>query len=110
MPKIHSFTLAQPVGTAVFERFLIVRRVDAEVRSLHTLLTLYASITMPMAAAPRIVSPNGTIGTHALLRAVDQADSSARGRTYIAPISELLWTISHPARRDVSGISRPAFS
>jgi hypothetical protein len=25
--------------------------------------TLYASITMPMATAPRIVSPNGTIGT-----------------------------------------------
>jgi hypothetical protein len=37
-----------------------------------------------MAPAPRIVSPNGTMGTQALLRAVDQADSSARGRTYIA--------------------------
>ena len=41
-------------------------------------------MTIAIAPAPRIVSPNGTIGTQALFRAVDHADSSARGRTYIA--------------------------
>jgi hypothetical protein len=48
------------------------------------LLTLYASITMAMATAPRIDSPKGTIGTQALFRAVDHADSRAFGNTYIA--------------------------
>ena len=41
-------------------------------------------MTIAIAAAPKIVSPNGTIGTQALFRAEDQADSKARGSTYIA--------------------------
>ena len=46
--------------------------------------TLYASITIAMAAAAMILSPNGTIGSQALRRAAECADSSAFGRTYIA--------------------------
>jgi hypothetical protein len=41
-------------------------------------------MTIAIAPAPRMVSPNGTIGSQALLRAVDHADSRALGRTYIA--------------------------
>jgi hypothetical protein len=41
-------------------------------------------MTMAIAPAPKIVSPNGTIGSQALLRAVDHADSRALGKTYIA--------------------------
>ena len=39
---------------------------------------------MDMAAAPNIVSPNGTMGSQARFLAADQADSSARGSTYMA--------------------------
>jgi len=39
---------------------------------------------MAMAIAPRIVSPNGTSGTQARLRALDHADSRALGNTYMA--------------------------
>ena len=46
-------------------------------------------MTMAIAAAPNIDSPNGTIGTHALFLAADQADSSARGSTYIAESDQL---------------------
>jgi hypothetical protein len=56
----------------------------AEPGSIECPPTLYASITMAMAAAPRIVSRNGTIGSQALFLADDQADSKARGKTYMA--------------------------
>lgn len=46
-------------------------------------------MTIAMAMAPSTDSPKGTLGTHALRRAEDQADSSALGSTYIAAQSQL---------------------
>ena len=61
-----------------------------------------------MEAAPRIVSPNGTIGTQALFLAVDQADSRARGRTYIAVISTA--ALEHGVKGDIPSSARLLFS